>query len=146
MAGRGDFTPDEWFTMQRGIIGAAIMVSIAEGGFVEGVREMVTLYHDLDTARTEGGCQLVRELANVDGFDSGFKPRTAPARVEGPALEALRSAAAILGAKAPGDLQAYRDFVYHLAYRVAATARGVSDVEKAAIAKINQATGNPGGR
>jgi hypothetical protein len=144
LAGKADFTAEEWFTLQRAMVGGPILVSVAEGGFFESIREMMTLYQDLASAKNTYPSLLVRELAEVDGFDSGFKPRTAPGEIEGPALDALRAAAAILQAKAPEELDAYRDFVYQLALHVAQTARGVSPAEQAALAKIQQAMGSEG--
>jgi hypothetical protein len=73
------------------------------------------------------------------------------AEVEGPALEALRAAAAIVQAKAPDDAPAFRDFVIGLAEIAAGAAKTggflgigavtVSQPEAAAMAKIRAAVG-----
>jgi hypothetical protein len=53
----------------------------------------------------------------------------------------LRASVALLQAKAPEELDAYRAFVRELATSVAAAAKGGDEVEAAAIAKIEAALG-----
>jgi len=81
----------------------------------------------------------VRDLAAV--HRSGFGFRTSPEELESQTLEALRSAIAILQAKAPGEVDAYKQLVLGAAHDVAEAKGGVKDVEAAAIEKISAALG-----
>ena len=39
MAGKADFTPEEWTTLQRGATGAGLLVSLAHRDFTDGFGE-----------------------------------------------------------------------------------------------------------
>ena len=58
--------------------------------------------------------------------------------VEG-TINALRAAVAVLGEKAPDELEAYRGLVLEVATAVAEAKGGVKDEEKAAIERVTAA-------
>ena len=64
-----------------------------------------------------------------------------PQKVEAETLEALRSATAILAAKAPDEADAYRKLVLDVADSVANAKGGLKPGETAAIDKIRDALG-----
>lgn len=139
MAGKADFTTDEWDTMQKGVTGAGMFVSLADPGFFDTFKEVGTLTKYLGDARQGNSTQLIRELSEVRG--AGFGLGTSPQDLESQTLSSLRGAVATLSAKAPDEVQPYRDFVVRLAQSVAEAAKGVSDSESGALVKIREAVG-----
>jgi hypothetical protein len=116
MAGQADFTPDEWWTLRRATMASGVLVSLAEG-VVDG-DEMLALRNRRRLAEDRDASQLVRELAG-SGFSTGLQPDTTYSSYEGPALEAIRSAAAIIARSAPADLEPFRAFLVGIAEAVA---------------------------
>ena len=43
MAGKADFTEQEWETLQKGVTGGAMLVAVSEGGFRDTFKEMGVL-------------------------------------------------------------------------------------------------------
>ncbi len=153
MAGRADFTPDEWATLQRALLGAPLLVAVSDGGRSDLVRELEAVRERLREARAGHGSQLVQELADVAGAHTGFNALMSRAEVEEPALEALRAAEGTLLAKAPYELDSFRLFVLGLSKETAAAARShlfglagprVSEAEAAAVDRIREALGLKG--
>jgi hypothetical protein len=117
MAGEADFTPDEWTILQRAMMAAGVIVSLAAGGVDDD--EMFALMQGLRGARFGDPNQLVRELAGIPSFATGLKRGMKFADYEGPGLEAIRSATATIAMKAPADLPAFRVFLVDLGEQVA---------------------------
>ena len=150
MAGKADFTPDEWATMQRAIVGAPLLVAVSDGGRADLRLELHAIGEKLAEARAGHGSELVHELADIADAQTGFHGRMRLSEVEGPALEALRSATAVLEARAPDELDSFRYFVLDLAKTTAAAARSgpfaltgplVSEREARAVDRIKAAIG-----
>jgi hypothetical protein len=139
MAGKSDFTEQEWEMLRKGVTGSGLMVAVADRGFLDTFKEMGALARHLSEAREKSASQLVKELAEVRGTGFGFT--SSPQEVETETTEALRSATSTLQAKAPDELQAYRDFVLDVAQSVAAAAKDVDAAESGAIEKIKAALG-----
>jgi hypothetical protein len=82
------------------------------------------------------GAGMLVSLADRDFTDSFGE------ELESQTIEALRSATQSIGAKAPDEVEAYRDLVLGGAQHVAdAKGGGTSDAERAAIEKISAALG-----
>jgi tellurite resistance protein len=139
MAGKADFTEDEWKNLQQGVIGAGMLVSAAHRDFTDSFGEASAVAKQL-AAHNGSESQLVRELAGT--HSTGFGLVASPKEVEG-TINSLGAAVAMLGAKAPDELEAYRRLVLDVAAAVAEAKGGVKDEETAAIAKINEALGAP---
>ena len=90
-------------------------------------------------AHRESESQLVRELSETRG--TGFGLVASPKEVVEGTMNALGAATAVLGEKAPDELEAYRRLVLDVANAVAEAKGGVKDEETAAIAKITSALG-----
>ena len=108
-------------------------------GFFDSFKEAGTLAKHLAAASESSPSELIRELAGTHG--TGFGMTARPAEVEAKTVAALESAAAILQAKAPDDLDAYRRLVVELATSVSGAATGGDDAEAEAIAKVRAAVG-----
>lgn len=137
MAGRSDFSAEEWEQLQRGAAGTVLLVSISDPGLFETFKEARAATRELSEARERNTSELVRELAEQPpvGFGLGMSPQ----ELETETLAALRGAAAALRAKAPDELDAYRRFVLDVAESVAEAAEDVAAAETGAIAKIRAA-------
>lgn len=139
MAGKTDFTEQEWETLQKGVTGSALLVAVADRGFFDTFKEMGALSQHLSEARKQGESPLIKELAEVRSTGFGFT--SSPQEVEKETTDALRSAVGTLQTKAPDELQAYRDFVLEVAQSVAAAADDVGASETGALDKIKAELG-----
>lgn len=150
MAGKADFTQDEWATMQRALVGAPLLVAVCDGGRADLVIELGAIGQRLAQAHAGHGSELVHELADIGQARTGFSGTMSAAEVERPALDALRAATAVLAEKAPDELDSFKYFVLDLAKLTAAAARSgpfaavgplVSEAEARAVDKIKAAIG-----
>ena len=137
MAGRRDFTDEEWEKLQKGVTGAALLVSVSDPGFFETFKEAGAVGRHFAEARKDGASALIRELAESRPAGFGFGMR--PQQLEEETMQALSGAAAALRAKAPDELAAYREFVVGVAESVANAADGVDPNETGALDKIRAA-------
>ena len=143
MAGKADFTEQEWEALHKGVTGAGLLVSVSDRSFFDSFKEAGALAKHLAGARKDSSSQLVRELAETRG--TGFGVTSSPTEVESETLEALRSAIATLESKAPDEVEAYKSFVLDVAQSVAEAAEGGSEAERAVVEKIRSALGGPAG-
>ena len=138
MAGKADFTEEEWETMQKGVAGSALLVSLADRGFFDTFKEAGALGGHLKEAREKSSSQLVRELAEMRG--TGFGLTDSPQEVETATLEALRSSITTLKSKAPDEAAAYSELVVAVADSVAkAAGEDVEAAESGVMEKIKGA-------
>ncbi len=136
MAGKADFTEDEWNGLQQGVTGAGMLVSTAHRDFTDAFGEASAVGKQL-AAHRESESQLVRELSETRG--TGFGLVASPKEVVEGTMKALGSAVAVLGEKAPDELEAYRALVLAVATAVAEAKGGMQDEETAAIERITAA-------
>ena len=138
MAGKADFTEDEWKKLEQGVTGAGLLVSTAHRDFTDSFGEAGAVAKQL-TAHRESESQLVRELSESRG--TGFGLVASPKEVVEGTIEALGAAVTTLGAKAPDEREAYRTLVLDVATAVAEAKGGVKDEEREAIDRITAALG-----
>jgi hypothetical protein len=143
MAGKANFTEQEWEALHKGVTGAGLLVSVSDRSFFDSFKEAGALGRHLAGARKDSSSELVRELAETRG--TGFGVTSSPAEIESETLEALRSAVATLESKAPDEVEAYKSFVLDVAQSVAEAAEGGSEAERAVVEKIRSALGGPAG-
>jgi hypothetical protein len=139
MATKSDFTEQEWDSLQKGVLGAGLLVSLSDRSFFDTFKEAGALSKHVAAAKQSNTSELVRELADVRG--TGFGVTSSPDKVEHETLEALRSAKAALESKAPEDLESYRQLVVEVAQSVADAAGGGEAAESGAIEKVRSAIG-----
>jgi hypothetical protein len=139
MATKADFTDEEWKAMQKGVTGAGMLVSTSDRDFTDTFGEAGALAKFLGAQREKSDSELVRDLAHTRG--TGFGLTASPKEVESETLEALHTAIATLSAKAPDEVDAYRQFVLGTANAVAEAKSGVAPAEAAAIETIREALG-----
>jgi len=137
MAGKSDFTSEEWDALQRGVTGAGLLVSTAHRGFTESFGEAKAIASDLGKHR-DSPSELVRELSSQHG--TGFGAVASPKEVAG-VVDALAGAVATLTQKAPDEVEPYRALVLDVANAAAEAKGGVAPEEAAAIEQIKAALG-----
>ena len=137
MAKKADFTEQEWESLQKGVVGAGLLVSLSDRSFFDTFKEAGALGKHVAQAKQSSSSELVRELADVHG--TGFGVTTSPDKVESETLAALQTAKATLESKAPGELEPYREFVIEVAQSVANAAGGGEVAESGAIEKVRSA-------
>ena len=140
MATRQDFTDEEWTTLQKGLTGSGLLVSVSDRDLTDTFGEAGALGKYLSGQQVAATSELVRELAKTRG--TGFGLTASPAEVRDGTMAALASAVATLGAKAPEDLAAYRELVLGLAQAVADAKGGEVPVERETIGAIEKALGS----
>ena len=140
MATKSDFTEQEWETLEKGLMGAGLLVSLSDRGFFDAFKEAGALAKHLSNARQSQSSELVRELGETRG--TGFGLGASPSEVESEALESLRSAVETLQAKAPEDIEPYRQLVLEVAESVGRAASGGETVEAGALDRIRTALGS----
>ncbi|NUR74829.1 MAG: hypothetical protein HOQ28_00910 [Thermoleophilia bacterium] len=139
MATRADFTDEEWKTIQGGVIGAGTFVALVDRSLFDSFKEANALAHHLRDAHEHSDSVLVRDLAG--GHERPFGITASPEEVERSTVATLEQAEAILRAKTPEELAAYRQFVLEVAGSVAEAAKGVSPQENTALERIRAALG-----
>jgi hypothetical protein len=125
-------TEDEKQTLKAAAFGAVYLVSNADPGFFDVLRESFAASDAL-----AGATGLVKEV--LTGGPLPRLPKSPPADVAEVVLPALRRSVAILAAKAPEELASYRSTVAEAVDRVAGAADGVSEQETSMIVKVKEA-------
>jgi hypothetical protein len=131
------FSENEIETLRKGATGAGLLVSVSDRAFFDSFREAGALAKHIGAARGSSESALVKRVAAEHG--TGFGIASSPQEIESGTLDALRASIALLAAKAPDEVEAYRSFVLDLARSVAAAAPGGDKAETDAIAKIEAA-------
>ena len=140
MAGKADFTEQEWDQLRKGVTGAGLLVSLSDRSFFDTFKEAGALAKHMANGR-QSSSPLVKELAS-EGGGTGFGLGATPDKVESETLEALRSAQTALQQKAPEDVDAYKQFVLEVAESVGQAAGGGDQAEGSAVEKIRSALGS----
>jgi len=137
MAKKADFNADEWKALRTGLLGAAMFVSLSDRDFTDTFGEVGAMTKYLQGMEMAGSTELMRELAHEHGNPFGLT--SSPDRVRNETLASLKSATATLTAKAPDEVEPYREFVTKMARAVAVAKNGESAVETAALKQIDEA-------
>ena len=139
MATKQDFSETEWATLQKGITGSGMLVSLSDRDFTDSFGEAGAMGKYLSGQQLTGATDLIRELAKVRG--TGFGLTTPPDRLRNETIAAVTASVELLTAKSPDDVEPYRALVLGLADAVAQAKSGTSAVETAAIDQIREALG-----
>ena len=139
MAKKTDFTDDEWTALQRGVTGSAMLVSLADRDFTDTFGEAGAMAKFLQGQQVAQASELIREVVNTHG--TGFGLTTSPENLRAETMNALETAITTLRAKAPDDLDAYRQTVLGVAQAVGDAKGGLTAVETAMIEEIRKVVG-----
>ncbi|MFJ8577421.1 hypothetical protein [Micromonospora sp. NPDC093277] len=129
-------TADERLTLKTGAFGAVFLVSNAEPGMLAMVRESFAASGAFGAASG-----VVKEALTTGPLPE--LPRDSALEVEAIVLPALSRSVAILRAKSPGDVEAYRSVVLAAADQVAQAHRGATPDEVAVLDRIRTALAEP---
>ena len=139
MATKQDFTEGEWATLQKGVTGSGMFVSLSDRDFTDSFGEAGALGKYLSAQQLTGATDLVRELAKIHGTGFGFT--TPPETLRAETMSALSASVELLTAKAPDEVAPYRALVLGVAEAVAGAKSGTSEPEATAIAQVREAVG-----
>ena len=137
MAKKADFTEQEWESLQKGVVGAGLLVSVSDRSFFDTFKEAGALGKHVAQAKQSSSSELVRELGDLHG--TGFGLTASPDKVESETLAALQTAKTTLESKAPDELESHRELVVEVAQSVADAAGGGEAAESGAIEKVRSA-------
>ena len=163
MAGKSNFTPEEWARVAASPMVASMAITAADPSGLWGLlkESMSGGWALLEAKQDAGAPPLVKavadDIANVDtrsavrdSFQAQFKG-TQFADVKAKAIEELRSVSALIDAKAPDDAAAFKAWLWAVAQKAAEAGKeggflgfggiAVSDAEKATLADISSALG-----
>lgn len=161
MANKSDFTPDEWRLVMASPMLAGMAITLADPSGIFGtLKEGFTGANALLAARKDDQANAIVKAivadfdtpegrtAARDGIRADLTGKTA-AELKVQALENLRKVSSIVGAKAPSDAPAFREWIKSVAVHAAeASSEGgfmgfggvrVSDAEKATLAELDAA-------
>lgn len=163
MAGKTDFTPEEWKTILESTMMAGIAVTAADPSGLWGLLQesMASAKIVLGAGRSDQSSELLKAIgAEFETSDGRTVAReglgeqlkgSKPSEISTKALEVLRRAVAIVEAKAPGDAQGFKTWLHTISQSVAEAAKEggflgfggvrVSDEEKATLAQISASLG-----
>jgi hypothetical protein len=131
MAGKSNFTPDEWKTLLESAMMAGIAVTAADPSGLWGTlkESMASARAVMGAAHDSSAAELVRAIASeyetADGRTvarEGLRAELSgkkPAEIVTKALEVIKKAAELVDAKAPGDAASYKTWLQHIAQAVA---------------------------
>jgi hypothetical protein len=139
MATKADFSEEEWETLQKGVTGSGMLVSVSDRDFTDSFGEAGALAKYLAGQQVAASSELIRELARTRG--TGFGLTAGPDAVRAGTMEALRAGVATLSTKAPDEVEPYRGLVLGVAMAVADAKGGESAVETAMMGEIRAALG-----
>ena len=139
MATKTDFTEEEWTALQRGVTGSGMLVSLSDRDFTDSFGEASAMGKYLAGQQVAAASPLVREIAKAHGTGFGFT--TSPDKVRAETMAALQASTTTLAAKAPEEVEPYRQLVLGLAQAVADAKSGEKPVEMAMIDEIRGALG-----
>ena len=137
MAGRPDFTEDEWNTLHRALTGAGMWVAMSERGFTTTFKETGAMASFMGHQSKEASSVLVRDLAATKG--TGWSVSSSPEELRQGTLAAIKESLTLLAAKGPDDVPAFKEAITSLAHKVSEAGKGGDEVEANVIAEIEAA-------
>jgi hypothetical protein len=141
MASKAMFTEDEWHTLQWAVTDTMGYLSMADKGFWDTFKEATAAAKFMAAAKADTTSPLVHDLAGdiKMGHDKALTHDMAD--MAGEVAARVRAAVGIVSAKAPEDLDAFKNFILGVAQATAAAAKGVDEHEAAAIENLKAALG-----
>jgi hypothetical protein len=167
MANKSSFTPEEWSRLVASPVVASMAITAADpGGLWSLLQEsMSSGWALLEAKQNAQATPLVKAVADDiansetrnavrESFQSQFKGSQF-ADVKRKAIEELHAVSGLLDAKAPDEAAAFKSWLWSVAQKSAEAGKeggflgfggvAVSDAEKATLAEIATALGNPAG-
>jgi len=159
MAGKADFTADEWSLLCKSpMLAGMVVVAASPSGPFGVIKEMVAMGKLVAETKAKGGDGLISAVVNEITTREGIE-RAKPTEIQGKspdqarafALDQLKQVATLLRQKAPGDATAFSQWLQEVAERVASASKEggflgfggtlVSEQEQAALRDTAAALG-----
>jgi hypothetical protein len=127
MAGKADFTPDEWkLLLKSPMLASLVVVAASPSGPFGVIKEMMAMGKLVAETKAKGGDALVNAVVNEITTREGME-QAKPTEIQGMspdqarahALDQLKQASALLRQKAPGDATGFARWLQEVAQRVA---------------------------
>jgi hypothetical protein len=163
MAGKSNFTPEEWKLLLESVMMSGIAVTVAEPSGLWGLlKESFASGSALRQSKIDPRSSplikpVVADFETTEGQRTardGLKEKLAsskPAEVKVQCIETLRQARALVDAKAPDDAAAFKGWLRDISQHIAEASKEggflgiggvlVSDAEKATLTEISSALG-----
>ena len=141
MATKDAFTAEEWQALQMASTDTIMYLSLVDPGFWDSFKEVGHAGKFVASQASEAPSLLIRDLAHDARAKYEKEDKPNAANLEAPTLEHVSAAVAIVAAKAPEDLAAFKAFILGLADSIAEASKGVSGAESGAIEKLKAALG-----
>ena len=141
MATKAQFTEAEWQTLQWAVADTMAYLSMADPGLWDTFKEAKGAAKYIVGVKTAGEDILVRQLAEDIHARRDKALSGNPTNVADEVIARVSEALAIVSAKAPEDVDAFKTFILGVARATAEAAKGVGPNEAAAIGKLEAALG-----
>lgn len=128
------YTDSERDTIRTAAFGAMTLVSAADPGFFAMFKESMAGAKALATAT--GELQTVFKSGGMPAMPKGNKDE-----IKAKVLSDLRTSTEIISAKAPQDLEPFKQVIATACSQVAEASKGVNEAEKQAISEVKAAVG-----
>lgn len=115
--GEADFDSREWELLRQAMLACGVLVASAKGAIAAG--EIFALVRKLRETSITHPQRFIRELAAASPFNAGLQAGARYGDYDGPALEVISSATAIVARKAPMQLADFRGLLAEIVDTVA---------------------------
>jgi hypothetical protein len=141
MTSKAMFTDDEWHTLQWAVTDTMAYLAVADHGFWDTFKEASAAAKFMAKAKASTQSPLVHDLAGDVKLGHDKKVTHDMADMAGEVSSRVREATALVAAKCPDDLEAFKSFILGVAQATAEAAKGVGPDEAAALEKLKTALG-----
>lgn len=141
MTSKTAFTSDEWHTLQWAVTDTMAYLALADHGFWDTFKEASAAAKFMAKAKESTQSPLIHDLAGDVKLGHDKAVTHDMADMAGEVSARVREAAALVAAKSPDDLDAFKSFILGVAQTTAEAAKGVGPEEAAAIEKLKTALG-----
>ena len=141
MTSKTMFTGDEWHTLQWAVTDTMAYLALADHGFWDTFKEASAAAKFMAKAESTTQSPLVHDLAGDVKLGRDKAVTHDMADMAGEVSARVREAAALVAAKSPDDLDAFKSFILGVAQATAEAAKGVGPDEAAAIERLKAALG-----
>jgi hypothetical protein len=139
MASKAMFTEDEWHILQWSVTDTMAYVSMADSGFWDTFKEATAAAKFMAKAKSDSNSPLVHDLAGDVKVGRDKQVTHDRADMAGEVVARVKEAAAIVAAKSPADLAAFKSFLLGIGQATAEATKGIGPHEETALAKLQDA-------
>jgi hypothetical protein len=139
MSSKEMFTDDEWHVLQWAVTDTMAYISMADSGFWDTFKEATAAAKFMAKAKADSSSPLIHELAGDIKVGRDKQVTHDRADMAGEVVARVKEAAALVAAKSPTDLAAFKTFLLGIAQTTAEATKGIGPHEETALAKLQDA-------